>query len=336
MHQSTEAVVVNINKRFGGEVVIKASELPETIGRLPTGSLAVDVATSGGWPLGHWTEIVGAESSGKTALTFLTVAAAQREDAEHLTVWVAAEEFVPSWARACGVDLDRIILINTNVAEAALDAALGFMENRACDLVVIDSLPALVPDEENTKDMDEPQVGLQARLNSKFFRKATFAMHRHGENDRPVTGIVINQFRTLIGGWSRYGEATTTPGGKAKNYYFFVRAELSRVNWLGERDTKWGQRIRVTIKKNKTGPGQRAAEFDLYFDHHDVFAPGQTDLAGEIMSVGMDLGILQRKGAWYIYGDQKFQGADAVLAAARTNPDFYRSVRAEVMATFRA
>jgi recombination protein RecA len=334
--KSAETVRSEMNKQFGGEVVIMASELPEEVRRVPTGSLSVDVATGGGWPRGHWSEIVGMESSGKTALSFLTVAAAQRENPEHITVWVAAEEFVPSWARACGVDLNRVMLINTNVAEAAFDTALNFMENRACDLVVIDSLPALLPDEENTKDMDEPQVALQARLNAKFFRKAGYAMHRLAETDRPCTGIVINQFRSLIGGWARYGEPTTTPGGKAKNYYFFVRAEVSRVDWIKDRDRKVGQRIRVVVNKNKTAPGQRQTEFDFYFDHYSRFAPGQVDQQGELMALGIDLGVIGRKGAWYTVGEQQYQGMDAVMQGLRDRPDLAAFVTREVMSILTA
>jgi recombination protein RecA len=329
--KTTETIVAEFNKKFGGEVLITADRLPEQLGRIPSGSLVVDVATGGGWPQGHWSEITGAESSGKTALCLLTVAAAQRLDPAHVTVWIAAEEFVPSWARALGVDLSRVHLINTNVAESALDAALAFMENRACDLVVIDSLPALVPDEENTKDMDEPQVALLARLVSKFFRKAAFAMHRMPGEDRPCTGMVINQFRSNIGAWSRYGEPTTTPGGRAKNYYFFVRAEISRVNWLGDKDTKVGQRVRLAVKKNKTAPSQRTAEFDFYFAEHEDFMPGDIDRAGEIVSVALLLGVINRSGAWYYVGERKFQGVDAVLAEAKLSPEFYEVMRTEVM-----
>jgi recombination protein RecA len=217
-YETVEEIARAVNKKFGDEVVVQGSRISEKLPRITTGMLAFDMMLGGGWPVNQWSEIVGDESSGKTAVAYKTIAANQALDPDWTALWVAAEEYVPEYAEAIGVDLDRLWVVETNVMEHAYDLVIRAQDNRAVDCVVLDSLPALVPGDEYERQMDEFTVGLGARLTGKFFRKSSKAQRRSLiEEERGCTGLIINQWREKIG--VMWGDPRTTPGGKAKNFH---------------------------------------------------------------------------------------------------------------------
>jgi recombination protein RecA len=223
-------IVDKANKKFGIGTVVYGRELrQQVIERTTSGSLALDEALGGGWPLNQWNEIVGDESSGKTVVALQTIAANQRASKRWTAVWVAAEWLPPEWAEANGVDLDRMLVINTNLMEEVFDLVTEFVESREIDCLVIDSLPALIPETEDEQTMAEFAVGVGARLTGKFFRKQYKAVKRSlvDSDDRNVLALMINQWREKIG--VMHGDPRTTPGGKGKNFAFFTRTTSSKI-----------------------------------------------------------------------------------------------------------
>jgi len=195
-----ESIKDIINKKHGANTIIKGSEMRQELPRITTGVLAFDLMLGGGWPVNQWSEIIGDESSGKTALVLKTIAANQALDPEWVVLWIAAEEFVPEYAQAIGIDLERIWIVETNIMEQAYDLITKALDNRAVDCIVVDSFPALIPNDENEKMMEEFTVGLGARLTSKFMKKSAKAQKRSMVNaDRGCTGLMINQWREKIG-----------------------------------------------------------------------------------------------------------------------------------------
>lgn len=330
------ALAKTINKKLKTEAVVVASSIEHNLmPRITTGSVSLDYALGGGWPGNQWIELVGEASSGKTAVALKTIAANQAANPDHTTVWVAAEQWVPQYAQMCGVNLDQVLVIETNIMEEAYQAAIQFAESKAVDAIVIDSLPALVPALEDEKEAGESTVGKGALLTNQFFRKVGAAMKRSLiEEERPVLGIMINQYRLQIG--VMHGDPRTTPGGKGKDFAFFVRCEIKRGDWLvhgkGTEATRVGQTIKVRIIKNKTAPPNQVANIDFYFDDcPPLFKAGETDFAKEIVALAILNDILTRSGAWYYYGDRKWQGADSVLDSVREEPDLAQVLTREVM-----
>lgn len=323
-----------LNKKYGESMIVLGSDITEEInGRMTTGSLALDVILGGGFPVNQWHEIIGEASNGKTALALKTVAANQQHDPEFTTVWVAAETWVPSYAEMCGVDLSRVFVVATNIMEEAYEAVINLVETKAVDCVVIDSLPALVPMTEDEKNMDEATVGRGALLTGKFFRKVGKASRRSlTEPERPFIGLIINQYRMKIG--VMYGDPRTTPGGEAKNYAFFTRLEVKRDEWIevgkGQEKRKVGQTIRVRSLKNKTAPPNQVAYLDFYFDNGDHCLAGEFDFAKEIVALGILNKVITRAGAYYSYGDRKWQGADAVVNSIREELDLKEALDKDV------
>lgn len=336
------AVVAKLNKKFGdGTVVLGEDIRHELIPRLDTGSLTVNDALGGGWPVGQWSEIVGEASHGKTALALQTIAAAQRKDPDFTTVWVAAEEWSFQYAEMCGVDTSRILLIETNVMEEAYEAVVTFCESKVVDLVVIDSLPALIPLREDDNEMGETTPGRGAYVTNQFFRKVGNAMKRSlTEVERPVTGIMINQWREKIG--VSHGDPKTTTGGKGKDYAYFVKVDLRRTEWqeIGPAGSKVriGQSTSCRVIKNKTAPPQRVAFFDFYFDEGGPVPPGCIDYAKEILSVGIKKGVIQQAGGWFYYPDKegrKWQGREKLLVDVYSEPDLREEITRDVMEVIR-
>jgi recombination protein RecA len=331
--------ISKLNKKFGDELIILGSNIKdEVMGRMTTGSLALDVILGGGFPVNQWHEVVGEASNGKTALALKTVAANQQRDPNFTTVWVAAESWVPSYALMCGVDLSRVYVVATNIMEEAYAAVIDLVETKAVDCVVIDSLPALVPTAEDDKNMDEATVGRGALLTGKFFRKVGKASRRSlTEDERPFIGLIINQYRMKIG--VMYGDPRTTPGGEAKNYAFFTRIEVKRDEWLehgtGQEKRKVGQTIKVRTLKNKSAPPAQVAYMDFYFDNGECFA-GEYDFAKEIVALGIINKLITRAGAYYSYGDRKWQGADAVVKSIREELDLKEALDKDVRAVIKA
>ena len=314
--ETIQSIVSSVNKKYGEDIIVQGNMVKEEIPRITTGVLAFDLMLGGGWPVNQWSEIIGDESSGKTALAYKTIAANQAADPEWIAMWVAAEEFVPEYAAAIGVDLERLWVVETNVMEHAYDLILRAMENRAVDCIVVDSLPALVPGDEAEKMMDEFSVGLGARLTGKFFRKSSKAQKRSLiREDRGCTGLIINQWREKIG--VLYGDPRTTPGGKAKNFHYFARVEVKRDEWIKEKDEPVGQTIRARTMKNKTYRPQQVAQVDFYFADFGTFHLGDFDIIKDIVNICIATEIITRTGAYYNYGDQKWQGKDALVAHVR-------------------
>lgn len=321
MNDDVKRLVAQINKKMGSEIVVLAQDIAvDMMPRRTSGSVTLDFVLGGGFPANQWNELIGESGHGKTMLCLKTIAANQALDPEFTTVWVAAEQWVPEYADMCGVDSSRVIVIETNIMEEAYDAVLAFAESRTVDAIVIDSLPALVPSPEMEKNMDEMTVGKGALLTNKFFRKAGAAMKRSlTEQERPILGIVINQYRMKIG--VMHGDPRTTPGGEGKNYAYFTRSEVRRDEWIetgtGNNKARVGQRVKVRVIKNKTAPPQRVAYFDFYFAEGGTCAAGEIDFAKEIVALAVAKDVLERKGAWYFYGDRKWQGLDSVVESLR-------------------
>jgi len=328
-------VVALLNKKFGDNVVVFASAIrSDIIPRITSGSTTLDYVLGGGFPGNQWNELIGEPSHGKTALALKTIAANQALNPNHTTVWVAAEQWVPEYAEMCGVDTDRVIVVETSIMEEAYDAVIAFAESKAVDAIVIDSLPALSPSPEMEKDMGEATVGRGALLTNKFFRVVGTAMKRSlVEDERPVLGLIINQYRMKIG--VMHGDPRTTPGGEGKNYAFFTRCEVRRDEWIeigsGNNKVRIGQRIKVRTLKNKTAPPQRVAYFDFYFAEGGDCAPGDFDFAKEIASLAVVKEIIERKGGWYYYGERKWQGIEPVIQSIKEELDLKEEIQKLVL-----
>jgi recombination protein RecA len=321
MNDEAKKVIALLNKKFGDNVVVIASDIrSDLIPRITSGSTTLDYVLGGGFPGNQWNELIGEPSHGKTALALKTIAANQAKNPEHTTVWVAAEQWVPEYAEMCGVDTSRVIVIETSIMEEAYQSVIQFAESKSVDAIVIDSLPALSPAPEMEKDMSEATVGRGALLTNKFFRVVGTAMKRSLiEDERPVLGLIINQYRMKIG--VMHGDPRTTPGGEGKNYAFFTRCEVKRDEWIeigsGNNKTRIGQRIKVRTLKNKTAPPQRLAYFDFYFAEGGDCAPGEFDFAKEVAALAVVKNIIERKGGWYYFGERKWQGIEPVIQSIR-------------------
>jgi len=333
-------VIKDLNKSMGEGTIVLGSDIREDLlDRLTTGSVAIDVALGGGWPVNQWHEIIGEASNGKTALALKTIAANQEKDPEFTTVWVAAEQWVPKYAEMLGVDTSRVFVINTNIMEEAYEAVIQITESKAIDCVVIDSLPALVPSSEDEKEMEESTVGRSALLTNKFFRKVGKASKRSlTEAERPFIGIIINQWRSKIG--VMYGDPRTTPGGLGKDYAFFTRMEVRRDEWIeagtGQEKKRVGQSIKVRIIKNKSAPPSTTATVDFYFSGGGELPAGSFDFAKEILAIGITNKVITRAGAYYRYAERQWQGSDAMLNSIREEIDLKEALERDVLDSIRA
>lgn len=332
---AVQKVAIALNKKFGEGTVVLGSEvvIPD---RITSGSLSLDLVLGGGWPRNTWVELVGEASHGKTAVALKTVAANQMNDPDFVTVWAASEEWNKGYAEMCGVDTERVILIESNIMEEVFQSVLEFLDTKDVDLVVIDSLPALVPSAEDEKQMDELTVGKGAMLVNKFFRKATKSTKRAPDgSEKAVTGIVINQYRQMIG--VMYGDDKTTPGGQGKNYAFNIRCEVRRGEWIeigpAKNKSRVGQSLRIRTIKNKTAPPQQVAFVDFYFADGGECTPGEYDYAKEMVSLSILRGVVERAGAWYKYDGRQWQGSDALLEEIRKDHALKDSLNREVMNT---
>jgi recombination protein RecA len=330
-------VAALINKRLGTNTVVTADEV-NIPSRITSGSLTLDVVLGGGWAMNRWVELVGEASHGKTAIALRTIAANQQVNPEFTAVWIAAEDFDPKYAELCGVDTSRVLLVETNSMEDAFDSVIKFMESKSVDMVVIDSLPALVPSAEDEKSMEEFTVGRGALITNKFFRKVMSATKRDMiESERPVLGMMINQYRMKIG--VMHGDPRTTPGGLGKDYAYSIRCEVKRDDWLevgtGQEKRRVGQTIRVRTIKNKTYPPQQTAYLDFYFSSGGPIDAGSYDSGKEIVALSILNGIVERRGGWMYYKDRKWQGAQALIDSLREEIDLSAEISAAVMDTLK-
>lgn len=339
MRLDTEALVNKLNKDFGAMTAIRAETLAVPK-RFTSGSLALDVALGGGWPGGKWVEIRGRESSGKTAVTLKTVAANQKIDPEFETLWIAAETYDVDQATALGVDNSRVTVIPTQEMELAFELMIEAAASKAVDMIVLDSYPALIPSEESEKAMDEFTTAVGARLMNKFARKAGKATERAPDgSERPMLGIIINQYRDKIGGFARYGVPQTTPGGHGKDYFFYTILEVARDEFITEKrpgiadPVKVGQSIKFRTIKNKSAAPQQTASVDFYFRGAPYlgFTRGSYDIAKEYFTMAVLFGVIKKGGAWYSYENYKWQGKERVLDDLRQDIGLQDAIAQEVL-----
>ncbi len=307
-----------IEKDFGkGSVMTLGDKQEVTIDVISTGSLGLDVALGvGGLPRGRVIEIYGPESSGKTTIAIHTIAEAQKKggicaiiDAEHA--------FDSNYARKLGVDVDSLIISQPDYGEQGLEIADRLISSGAVDVVVIDSVAALVPKSELEGEMGDSKMGLHARLMSQALRKLTATISRTG-----CCCIFINQLREKIG--VMFGNPETTTGGNALKFYASVRLDIRRISQIKDGDVASGNRTRVKVVKNKVAPPFRQVEFDI------IFGEGISKV-GEIIDMGVELAILTKSGSWFSYGDTKIgQGRDAVKQFLNDNPEVATEVEGKI------
>lgn len=318
--KALDAALAQIDKAFGKGSVMKLGEkVHSNIQVIPTGSIALDVALGiGGLPRGRIIEIYGPESSGKTTVALHAVANAQRNGG--IAAFVDAEHALdPEYAKKLGVDTDALLVSQPDTGEQALEIADMLIRSGALDIIVIDSVAALVPKAEIEGDMGDSHVGLQARLMSQALRKLTGALSASG-----TTAIFINQLREKIGVF--FGNPETTTGGKALKFYASVRLDVRKIETLKDGGEPVGNRTRVKVVKNKMAPPFKQAEFDILY--------GQgISREGSLIDLGVDLGIVRKSGAWFTYdGDQLGQGKEKARQFLKDNPDLANEIEAKILA----
>ena len=302
-------VMGQIEKQHGkGAVMRLGDDVRPPIEVIPTGSIALDVALGiGGLPRGRVVEIYGPESSGKTTVALHAVANAQR--AGGIAAFIDAEHALdPEYAKCLGVDIDNLLVSQPDTGEQALEIADMLIRSGAIDVIVIDSVAALVPRAEIEGEMGDSHVGLQARLMSQALRKITGALNSTG-----TTAIFINQLREKIG--VMFGSPEMTTGGKALKFYASVRLDVRRIETLKDGSEAVGNRTRVKVVKNKVSPPFKQAEFDIIYGHG-------ISREGGLIDMGVDQGFVRKAGAWYTYdGDQLGQGKENARQFLVDNPD---------------
>ena len=316
--KALQAAMAKIEKDFGkGSIMKLGDESVEDVDTIPTGSLSLDAALGvGGYPKGRIIEIFGPESSGKTTLALHAIAEAQK--AGGLAAFIDAEHALDRfYAAKLGVNTDDLLISQPDNGEQALEIADQLIRSSAIDIIVIDSVAALTPKAEIEGDMGDNKVGLQARLMSQALRKLTSSISKTN-----TTCIFINQLREKIG--IMFGNPETTTGGNALKLYASVRLDIRRVTTLKDGDTPIGNQVRVKIVKNKVAPPFRKAEFEI------TFGEG-ISRAGEIVDLGVELGILKKSGSWFSYGETRLgQGRDAVKKLIKDNPELSEEIEAQI------
>jgi recombination protein RecA len=316
--KALELALAQIEKQHGkGSVMRLGEEGRAPIEVIPTGSIALDVALGiGGLPRGRIVEIYGPESSGKTTVALHAVANAQR--AGGIAAFIDAEHALdPDYAQSLGVDTDALLVSQPDTGEQALEIADMLVRSGALDILVIDSVAALVPRAEIEGEMGDNHVGLQARLMSQALRKMT-----SGLNNSNTTAIFINQLREKIG--VMFGSPETTTGGKALKFYASVRLDVRRIETLKDGGEPVGNRTRVKVVKNKVAPPFKQAEFDILYGRG-------ISREGSLIDVGVEQGIVRKAGAWYTYeGDQLGQGKENARKFLVENPDVAAEIEKRV------
>jgi recombination protein RecA len=316
--KSLETALLSIERQFGkGSIMRLGEETRVPVEVIPTGSIALDVALGlGGLPRGRIVEIYGPESSGKTTLALHALANAQKVGG--IAAFIDAEHALdPDYAKKLGVDTDALLVSQPDTGEQALEIADMLIRSGALDVIVIDSVAALVPKAEIEGEMGDSHVGLQARLMSQALRKITGAL-----NQAQTTAIFINQLREKVG--VMFGSPETTSGGKALKFYASVRLDIRRIETLKEGTDAVGNRTRVKVVKNKMSPPFKVAEFDI------LYGVG-ISREGSLIDLGVDQGIVRKSGAWYTYeGDQLGQGKENARTFLRENPDLANEIEKRI------
>ena len=317
-NKALELALSQIDKQFGkGSVMRLGDDSRPPVQVIPTGSLALDVALGiGGLPRGRVIEIYGPESSGKTTVA-LHAASAQKAGGN--AAFIDAEHALdPVYARALGVDTDNLLVSQPDTGEQALEIADMLIRSGGIDIIVIDSVAALVPKAEIEGEMGDSHVGLQARLMSQALRKITGALSATG-----TTAIFINQLREKIGVF--FGNPETTTGGKALKFYASVRIDVRRIETLKEAGAPVGNRTRAKIVKNKMAPPFKQAEFDI------VYGKG-ISREGSIIDMGVETGIIRKSGSWFTYGDDQLgQGKENVRQFLSDNPELANEIEQKIL-----
>ena len=315
--KALDEAIKRIERDYGqGTIMRLGDDIPVNVEALSTGSLTLDLALGiGGVPRGRIVEIYGPEASGKTTLALHIVASAQKNggEAAYIDVEHALE---PAYARALGVDIDSLLISQPDTGEQALDITESLVRSGAVDVVVVDSVAALIPRSELEGEIGDSVVGVLARLMSQAMRRLAGAISKNN-----CTVIFINQLRQKIG--VMYGNPETTPGGLALKYYASVRIDVRRIETLKVNGEMIGNHTRAKVVKNKVAPPFKEAEFDM------IYGEG-ISRTGEIVDLGVKLDIIEKGGAWFTVRDQRIQGRDAVKQYLLDNPDIAESIEQEI------
>ena len=322
--KALETALAQIEKNFGkGAIMRLGDDIPVNVEAISTGSLSLDLALGiGGVPRGRIVEIYGPESSGKTTLALHILASAQKKGGE--VAFIDVEHALePAYARALGVDIDSLLISQPDTGEQALEITEALVRSGAIDVIVVDSVAALVPRAEIEGEMGDSFVGLHARLMSQALRKLTGAV---GKTNTIV--IFINQLREKVG--VMYGNPEVTTGGRALKFYSSVRIDVRRIEALKNGSEIIGNRTRAKVVKNKVAPPFKRAEFDI------MFGEGISKI-GEIVDLGVDYGVVKKAGSWFSYGDRKIgQGRDAVKELLKNDDGLRNEIEAKVREAMKA
>lgn len=307
-----------IEKKYGKGAIMKMGDRPHiSVSAIPTGAINLDLALGvGGIPRGRVIEVYGPESSGKTTLALHIIAEDQKEG--NTCAFIDAEHAMDAeYARNLGVDIDNLILSQPDTGEQGLDIAEHLVRSQAVDLIVIDSVAALVPKAEIEGEMGASHVGLQARLMSQALRRLTGSISKTN-----TTVLFINQLRDKVG--NSYGSPETTTGGRALKFYSSVRLDIRRIKTITEGDNSIGSRTRVKIVKNKVAPPFKVVEFDIMYGRG-------ISKSGIILDTAVDEGIIDKAGSWFSYGDEKLgQGREKVKTYLEENTDIMNEIEAKI------
>ena len=316
--KALELAMSQIEKQFGKGSIMKLDKSMKTsVPAIPTGAIALDLALGvGGLPRGRVIEIFGPESSGKTTLTLSVVAQAQKRGG--IAAFIDAENaFDSTYAGKLGVNLDDLLISQPDDGEQALEIVETLVRSNAVDIIVVDSVAALVPRAEIEGAMGQPQMGLQARLMSQALRKLSGAI-----NKSKTCVVFINQIRMKIG--IMFGNPETTPGGRALKFYSSVRLDIRRKDYLKSGDVVVGSHVKAKVVKNKVAPPFRSAEFDI------IYSEGISS-EGSLLDVAITYDILKRQGAWFSYGDMKIgQGRESARTFLKENPKITAEIEKKV------
>lgn len=319
--KALDIALAQLEKQFGRGTLVRLGDdsFREGVAVIPTGSLSLDIATGvGGLPRGRVIEVFGPESSGKTTLALHVVANAQRTGG--IACYIDAEHALdPSFASKIGVDIDNLLVSQPDTAEQALEICENLVRSNAVDIIVVDSVAALVPKAEVEGEMGDSHVGLQARLMSQALRKLTSIISRS-----KTTVIFINQIREKIG--VMFGSPETTTGGRALKFYSSMRLDIRRIGGLKDREDNVGNRVRVKVVKNKVSAPFKQAEFDILFDEG-------ISREGDILDLAIEEKLIQKSGAWFSCdGENLGQGRENTRQHLRDHPELTESLREKIIA----
>ncbi len=315
--EALKLAMAQITKQFGDGSIMKLGDTPKMdVELLPSGSLSLDLALGGGWPKGRIIEIYGPESSGKTTLALHAIAELQKQGGQ--AAFIDAEHALdPAYAKKIGVDTANLLISQPDNGEQALEICETLVRSNAVDLIVVDSVAALVPQAEIDGDMGDAQMGLQARLMSQAMRKLTGIISKSR-----ATVIFINQIRMKIG--VMFGNPETTTGGNALKFYASVRVDIRRIGQIKDGENIAGNRTKVKVVKNKIAAPFRTAEFDVMYNEG-------ISKAGDVLDLGVSYGILDKAGAFIKYnGETLGQGREAVKKLFKENPELMAEIEAKV------